>query len=91
MRPICICLLFVFSLLQYQLWAGERGSILAWYHLHNKYRNQLKANTALEERNQGLVQSVMNLRSGKASIIEHHARYDLGMIRNNEIFYQIVS
>lgn len=91
MRFVCMCLFCVFSFLQYQLWAGDRGSLLAWHQLNAKYQNQLKVNEALEKRNQNLVESVMNLRSGKPSIIEHHARYDLGMIRNDEVFYQIVS
>jgi cell division protein FtsB len=46
-------------------------------------------NQSLAARNAVLMAEVQDLKSGTAAI-EEHAREEMGMIKQNEVFYQIV-
>jgi cell division protein FtsB len=46
-------------------------------------------NTSLSERNQQLHAEVLDLKQG-IDAIEERARHDLGMVKPNETFYQLV-
>ncbi|MGB2517260.1 MAG: septum formation initiator family protein [Pseudomonadales bacterium] len=46
-------------------------------------------NQALAQRNQQLYAEVEDLKQGLAAV-EEHARSDLGMVKPNETFYQLV-
>ncbi len=75
-------------LLQYPMWLGK-GSWLRVWELERRVADQQAANLALEERNAQLAAEVADLKSGYDAI-EARARYELGMIRQNEIFYQVM-
>lgn len=75
-------------LLQYPMWLGK-GSWLRVWELERRVADQQAANLALEERNAQLAAEVADLKSGYDAI-EARARYELGMIRKNEIFYQVM-
>jgi cell division protein FtsB len=51
---------------------------------------QREANAKLKARNDALDAEVRDLKQGMEAI-EEHARLDLGMIRKDEIFYQVVT
>ena len=82
-----LALVALIALLQYPLWLGKGGWIRVW-----EYERQLQAqrevSQKLEQRNAGLDAEVRDLKSGFEAI-EERARYELGMIKEGEIFVQV--
>ena len=82
-----LALVVLIALLQYPLWLGKGGWIRVW-----DYERQLQAqrqvNQKLEQRNAALDAEVRDLKSGYEAI-EERARYELGMIKDGEVFVQI--
>jgi cell division protein FtsB len=74
--------------LQYPLWLGK-GSWLRVWELERQLDDQRAANSALVDRNDQLAAEVKDLKTGYDAI-ESRARYELGMIKGNEIFYQVM-
>lgn len=74
--------------LQYQLWYGRRG-IGDLAELHSARDAQALENRRLRERNRALEAEVADLKSGLQAI-EERARTEMGMIREDEVFYQII-
>lgn len=87
MRWLTIGLLSVIGLLQIPLWVGKGGWLKVW-----EYDRQLQAQKEvtqkLEIRNAGLDAEVRDLKQGYEAI-EERARFELGMIRQDESFVQI--
>ena len=75
-------------LIQYPLWLGKGGWLRAW-DMNRQLEVQHAKNKQLETRNAGLAAEVRDLKQGTEAI-EERARYELGMIRPDEVFYQIV-
>ena len=75
-------------LIQYPLWLGKGGWLRAW-DMNRQLEVQHGRNKQLETRNAGLAAEVRDLKQGTEAI-EERARYELGMIRPDEVFYQIV-
>jgi cell division protein FtsB len=75
-------------LIQYPLWLGKGGWARAWQ-LEQDLDNQKNINSKLEMRNTGLTAEVLDLKQGTEAI-EERARYELGMVRQDEVFFQIV-
>src|SRR3954464_11650229 len=75
-------------LIQYPLWLGKGGWLRAW-HVENDLSTQKGKNDGLEVRNAALAAEVRDLKQGTEAI-EERARYELGMIRQDEVFYQVV-
>ena len=75
-------------LIQYPLWIGKGGWLTAW-RLENKLETEKSKTVQLERRNAGLAAEVRDLKQGTEAV-EERARYELGMIRGDEVFYQIV-
>ena len=75
-------------LIQYPLWLGKGGWLRAW-DMNRQLEVQHAKNKQLEARNTGLAAEVRDLKQGTEAI-EERARYELGMIRPDEVFYQIV-
>ncbi len=75
-------------LLQYRLWLSPDGVQSVWQ-LRTAERAQQDQNAVLSERNRQLAAEVRDLKKGYAAL-EERARNDLGMIGNNETFYQVV-
>lgn len=88
MKFVCLLLLTVLILLQYRLWIGH-GSLTYVHHLDRQKQAQIEENRFLQERNQSLSAEVNDLKHGFAAI-EERARSEMGMIRKDEMFYQIV-
>ena len=74
--------------MQYSLWWGQSG-LLEVAHLQERITAQEMVNASLFERNRQLHAEVLDLKQGIAAI-EERARHDLGMIKPNETFYQLV-
>lgn len=83
-------LLFSFILLlahlQYQIW---QGSYQDWQTMQQRLAEQQAINAQLQQRNQALIAEVQDLKQGVDSI-EEYARMELGLIKQGEVFYQIV-
>lgn len=75
-------------ILQYQLWFGE-GSYQQLWQRQQQITEQLKNNQSLEEKNALLATEVADLKQGFTAI-EERARRELGMIKEGEVYYQIV-
>lgn len=83
---VVLALLFVG--LQGRLWFGD-ASVPAVYELRGALAEQEARNAAAEARNDALRAEVEDLREGRDAI-EERARSELGMIRSDEVFYQVV-
>jgi cell division protein FtsB len=88
MRILLAALLIVLLLLQYKLWLGE-GGFAGVRRLEQRVAEQAEENKFLVQRNQELQAEVEDLRQGYEAI-EERARSELGMIRQDEEFYQVV-
>ena len=74
-------------LVQYPLWLGKGGWLRAW-EVERQVSAQKEKNAQLETRNAALEAEVRDLKQGTEAI-EERARYELGMVRSDELFFQI--
>jgi cell division protein FtsB len=88
MRILSIVLAALIVLIQYPLWLGKGGWLRVW-EMDRQVAAQKDANAKMRARNDALEAEVRDLKHGDEAI-EERARYDLGMIRQDEIFFQIV-
>jgi cell division protein FtsB len=89
MKALAIALAGLVLLLQYPLWFGK-GGWLKVRELDRQVVAQHEASARLKARNDVLDAEVRDLKQGLEAI-EERARAELGMIRKDETFYQIVS
>lgn len=82
-------MLLVIIGLQYRLWIGN-GSYSEVWMLQDKVEQQTAKNKLLEDRNNLLNEEVLDLKSGYAAI-EERARFNMGMIKEDESFYMVVT
>ena len=87
MRPSTAILLGLAVVIQYPLWLGKGGWLKVW-ESDRQLRQQRETNRQLELRNAGLEAETGNLKSGLEAV-EERARYELGMIKADEVFYQL--
>lgn len=80
--------MILIALLQYPLWLGK-GSWLRVWDLNRQVALQQDKNATLKARNDTLEAEVRDLKSGQAAI-EERARSELGMIKQDEVFYQVI-
>ncbi|WP_047548543.1 cell division protein FtsB [Methylotenera sp. G11] len=88
MKALTLIFVILIALLQYPLWLGK-GSWLRVWELNRKVQVQQEKNSALKARNAMLDAEVRDLKSGKAAI-EERARSELGMIKQDEVFFQVI-
>lgn len=88
LRLIILGLLITLVVLQYRLWVGE-GSLAEVNVLQRQIQEQELMLQQLKERNLALRAEVADLKKGLEAV-EARARGELGMIREGEVFYQIV-
>ena len=88
MRLITIALLALLVLIQYPLWLGK-GGWLRVGELDKQVTAARVKNEDLKERNAKLDSEVQDLKNGTAAV-EERARFELGMIKKDEIFVQIL-
>ena len=87
MKILAAILIALIVLIQYPLWLGK-GGWLRVRQVAGELEAQKAANRKLEVRNASLAAEVQDLKTG-TDAIEERARSELGMIRSNEIFFQI--
>ncbi|MDX1519561.1 MAG: cell division protein FtsB [Gammaproteobacteria bacterium] len=87
MRLLISFLVLLLVLLQYRLWFGN-GSLTDIHHLTEIKESQLQENAELQERNHSLAAEVIDLKQG-LDAIEERARSEMGMIKEDETFFQI--
>jgi cell division protein FtsB len=88
MRKLLLGLLLLLVILQITLWFGGGGLLELWQQ-HQEVEAQRDENARLRERNEALNAEVLDLKQG-LDAVEEHAREDLGMVREGEVFYQVV-
>lgn len=88
MKMILGVLLVLLLLLQYELWFSDGGIKTVWQ-IQKSISVQAQKNDQLDKRNQALIAEIKDLQSGNAAI-EARARNDLGMVKKDEVFYEIV-
>lgn len=88
LRPITLVLVIIILLLQYPLWLGK-GSWLKVWDVDRRVEEQKRINQQTQLRNAGLDGEVRDLKQG-SDAIEERARSELGMIKRDEVFFQIV-
>ena len=74
-------------LIQYPLWLGKGSWARAWQ-VEQDLNRQIQSNHKLEARNAGLAAEVNDLKTGSEAI-EERARFELGLVKSDEIFFQI--
>lgn len=80
-------LVALIALLQYPLWLGKGGWLRVW-DMDRQLAAQRDVNQKLETRNAGLDAEVRDLKTG-LDAIEERARYELGLVKQGEVFVQI--
>jgi len=75
-------------LIQYPLWLGK-GSWFRVWEVDQQIHAQREANRQLQARNAALEAEVRDLKVGLEAV-EERARSELGMIRQDEIFFQVL-
>ena len=88
MKALLAALVVLLLLLQYRLWFGD-GSIQEVWRLREQAKLSRAEVMELSMRNQALAAEVADLKSGLEAI-EERARAELGMIDEDETFYQFV-
>ena len=88
MRLLGAVLLALVVIIQYPLWLGKGGWLRVW-ELDRKLAQQRSTNALLQQRNDAMVAEVRDLKSGSEAI-EERARYELGLTRSNEVFFQFI-
>jgi cell division protein FtsB len=87
-KALTFLFVMLIALLQYPLWLGK-GSWLRVWDLNGKIDVQAAKNASLKARNDTLEAEVRDLKSGRAAI-EERARSELGMIKTDEVFFQVM-
>lgn len=88
MRLLLLVLALVVVSLQTRLWLSDDGLREVW-RLQSEVTRRTEENRALAARNAALEADVADLKEGLEAA-EERARTELGMVRENETFYQIV-
>lgn len=88
MKILGAILVSLIVLVQIPLWLGKGGWLRAWQ-LEETVSREKEKNAQLERRNAGLAAEVKDLKTG-TDAVEERARYELGMVKKDEVFYQVV-
>ena len=88
MRALAAVLVILIAAIQTPLWFGKGGWLRVW-ELDRQLVQVRKSNEALRARNAALDAEVRDLKTGYDAI-EERARSELGMIRQDEVFFQFL-
>jgi cell division protein FtsB len=88
MRLLAFALAALTVLIQYPLWFGK-GGWLRVAELEREVQAQQDRNAALTARNAVMDAEVRDLKGG-LDAVEEIARFELGMVRKDEVFFQVV-
>ncbi len=88
MRLLAILLTGLLLLIQYPLWLGKGGLLRVW-EMERQIAAQRETNDRMRARNEALDAEVGDLKQGLEAV-EERARNELGMIRRDEVFFQVL-
>jgi len=88
MKLLTVALLVLLGTIQYPLWLGK-GGWLRVSEVDQQIQAQRETNARLKARNAALDAEVRDLKQGMEAI-EERARSELGMIRQDEMFFQLL-
>jgi len=88
-RWLALVFVLLIAALQYPMWLGK-GGWLQVRELGKSVEVQQAANANLKARNDALDAEVRDLKTGSEAI-EERARSELGMVRPDEVFFQVQS
>lgn len=88
MRLLTIVLAMLLIAIQFPLWLGKGGWMRVW-DLDRQLNAVQAKNAELKDRNDKLASEVRDLKEGTGAV-EERARYELGMIKEGEVFVQII-
>ncbi len=87
MRWLALAFVVLIAALQYPMWLGK-GGWLQVRELDRQLAAQRDGNARLKARNDALDADVRDLKTGYEAI-EERARSELGMVKQDEVFFQI--
>ncbi|MEO8837055.1 MAG: cell division protein FtsB [Caldimonas sp.] len=87
MRWITLALAALLVMVQAELWLGK-GGVPRMVELQRKLAAQQATNATARHRNEQLTAEVSDLKEG-LEMVEEKARFELGMIKPDEIFVQL--
>lgn len=88
MRLLLLVIVALVALIQYPLWMGRGGWFSVW-DMQAQVADQRMINEGLTVRNKALAAEVEDLRSGTEAS-EERARSELSMMRQGEVFVQVL-
>ena len=88
MRLLALFLAILIAALQWPLWIGKGGWLRVWQ-LDQQVAERRVQNEKLQQRNDALEAEVRDLKTG-TDAIEERARNELGMVKQDEVFFQIL-
>lgn len=89
MKVLSLVLVVLIGLIQYPLWLGK-GSWFRVWEVDSQIKSQRDKNAALQTRNNVLDADVRDLKQG-LDAIEERARSEMGLIKQDEIFFQLLT
>ena len=87
-RYLALITLLLIAMLQYRLWRGDGGIMQVREYQQRVAELKTEIRTK-QERNSALYAEVLDLRNAKEAI-EELARHDLGMVKQDETFFQVI-
>lgn len=87
MKTVAFILVTLIALVQYSLWYGK-GGWLEVFELEKQLQDQHRLNQKFQNQNTILEAEIIDLKQG-FDAIEELARSELGMIRKDEVFFQV--
>ena len=88
MKALIVLLVCLLALVQFRLWVGVESLAEVW-RLRQAIAHQSSENILFKSRNQRLEAEVRDLKNGLEAV-EERARLELGMVRKDEIYFQII-
>ena len=88
MKWLTLALAGLVVLIQFPLWLGKGGWLRVW-EVDQQIQSQRAINARLQARNGALDAEVRDLKQGLEAI-EERARSELGMVRQDEMFFQLL-
>lgn len=87
MRLVTLALVVLLGLVNVELWFGK-GGVPHMRELQSRLGAQAAANEVARQRNEQMAAEVRDLKEG-LEMVEEKARYELGMIKPDEILVQV--
>lgn len=88
MRFLALALILLIAAIQNPLWFGKGGWLRVW-EIDRQIEAQRETNLKLAARNAALDAEVRDLKQGYDAI-EERARSELGMVRQDEVFFHLL-